>query len=194
LEVLGSQTLPGGLRLMEQKDEIRPIYEELQGLLAQLPPPDRKSDTLDDPKNWEGLNNASDRLFELTKNDNYTRYKLSPGEDNDFGCDFVYLVELRTTAHRLINRLHGEYFSDEPLPFSGGPGSETNVAVSVNQVVTQQVLMDFKSELIKKLQEFPEDSPQRYFGEKLSGILSNVKNMSDIINAIAAALQYFRIV
>lgn len=102
------------------KVRVRPYYEELKGLLAQLPPPnDSNRNCLGDFEPASHLNQVISALNALSTG-NYDRFCfppeiLPPGEYRI--PDTLSLLRVKTSA--LIMHLYGKFYSDEPEPFSG---------------------------------------------------------------------------
>jgi len=97
------------------KDEVRPIYFELQGYLSQAP--GRETTAIYDKQIWIQHNQTIDELEKITSK-KYDRYRLNPESRNYNGVsrELITVQVYRTILGGLISRLHGEYFPDEVSP------------------------------------------------------------------------------
>jgi len=164
------------------KDEIRPIYLELQGYMSQAP--SESTATLFDASIWEQYNQAIDELNEVTGK-NYDRFK--PNVRTDPMRD--PRPAIRTSSYRqklggLIARLHGEYFQDESPPFGGTPSTVIQQTQSQEQSVQIQILLDIQSKIDEKLPEYEEGSEEKTFLEKVKSSLKSVRNVTDLVRLI----------
>jgi len=114
------------------KEKVRPIYSELQGYLSQAPK--KNKGLIFESSMWEQHNQTIDELNNITGK-NYDRYKVEVKsiDWNRTMRRVIYSQSYRTKLSGLILRLHGEYFSDEPPPFSGMPST----IISQQQVQSQ---------------------------------------------------------
>ncbi len=97
------------------KNEIRPIYFELQGYLSQAP--EREVGVIYEEQVWQQHNLAIDELEKITSKD-YSRYRLTTEAPNVNGVTRkrITVQGYRTILGGLISRLHGEYFHEDPSP------------------------------------------------------------------------------
>jgi hypothetical protein len=97
------------------KDQIRPIYFELQGYLSQAP--EREKGSIFEKEVWIQHNQTIDELEKVTSK-KYDRYRIHPETVNWNGVarQTITTQAYRTILGGLISRLHGEYFPDEKSP------------------------------------------------------------------------------
>ena len=130
------------------------------------------------------MNTAID-LLNTASGKNYDRFKLSllPGIN---GGSFVRLTAYKQKLAGLISYLHGEYFYDEPPPFSGMPS--TVVTHNLSQQQTQQqsmtvTLLDIQSKIDQKLLS-TKDEKEKSFLQKLKDGLQTVNSVIQLIQLI----------
>lgn len=172
---------------MDQTNGIRPLYSELQGYLSQAPTIKATSDCIYDSATWEQVNVAIDELNTATQKD-YSRFKINP----ESGDDFVRISTHRTKLGGLISRLHAEYFSSEPAPFSGMPNTVINQSLSQQQTTQIAFLLETQSFIDKKLSETT-DEEEKGFLTTVKSKLINIKNFVELIQLIIATAQTFGI-
>jgi len=158
------------------KDKIRPLYSELQGYLSQAP--DDHNRSLHHESQWEQLHLTIDELNQITGK-SYDKFILKPFTTP--GGSFVDVTEYRTKLGGLISRLHGEYFSDEPAPFSGMPSTIINQNQHQSQNI--QILLEIQSLIDKKLSD-TDDAVEISFLQKIKDSLSTVKSINDLLGLI----------
>jgi hypothetical protein len=164
------------------KIKVRPFYSELQGYLSQAPTPEG-STTIHESSIWEQHNEVVKLLTKETGKD-YSRFLLKPRSSDFQGRTRQYLptIDYRQKLGGLISRLHAEYFSEEPPPFSGMPSTIINQTQQQTQSVHVQMLLDVRSHIDKKLPEFQKGSAERSFLENLKTKLSSVSNVVDLFS------------
>ncbi len=170
---------------MTNKEDIRPIYAELQGGLSQAPPGKDKngvsravSDNILDHFNHviNELNNVS--------NEDYNRFKLKTGGWTDS-------LTYRTKLSSLISRLHGQYFSDEVAPFSGMPSTVITQTQQQSQSFQVELLLQMQTKIDEQLHKLEPGDKKRSFLEKVKGALKSVRNTAELIALILATGQEF---
>jgi hypothetical protein len=161
---------------MATKEVIRPFYSEFQGLLSQSPDVNGSVKSLYDENLWEHYNQTITELNKITGK-NYDRFKLQPKR----GQSHFYLdiATYRGMIGGLISRLHGEYFSDEQVPFSGMPTTIINQSQTQNQSI--QMLLEINDLLHEKLNKADPGSKEKTFLEKIKGSLSGIKSVSEFV-------------
>ena len=161
------------------KSKVKAIYYELQGYLSQTPKPQQPSDIFasDDP--WCQYNQAIEELSKIT-GDDYGRFMLKPKLMN--GHNIVNLTTYRQTLGGIINRIHGVYFSDENMPFSGSP----QTIISQNQTQSQsiQMLQDFQNKIDGEIIKSKDDPKKVGFLKKVESKLSQVKDVNDLLKLL----------
>jgi len=164
------------------KEKIRPIYEELQGYLSQTPLPKEPYDSSDDSSLWEQYNQAIEELNNISGK-NYDRFRITPLSGGD-GYTFIRLLVYRNKLGGLISRLYGEYFSGEPAPFSGKPGTVITQTQQQSQSFQIQMLLEVQSKIDEKIPKFDKGSKERGFLEKIKGSLASVRNVAELISLL----------
>lgn len=165
------------------KEQIRPIYSELQGYLSQAPAGDKG--LIFESSIWEQHNQTIDELNNVS-GENYNRYKVEVKSIDWNGTmrRVINSQSYRIKLGGLISRLHGKYFSDEPPPFSGMPSTVITQHQIQNQSVHVQILLDIQSKIDEKLREHKEDSKEKTFLEKIKGSLSRVGDIVELVGLI----------
>lgn len=102
---------------MTDTSKIKPIYEDLQGRISQLPTVGGIEMSV-----WEHYNKTVERLNQVTEED-YNEYKAIPDPPSYYEGKMTKkesypATEIRTKMMGLIMRLYGEHFSLEQKPFS----------------------------------------------------------------------------
>lgn len=165
------------------KNKIRPVYSELQGHLSQTPLTANNDVFYEsDGAICEQLNGCIKELNEVTGL-NYDRYKIIPiGEE--YGYRQIGVSTYRSTVGSLISRLHAEYFSDEPPPFSGSPSTIIQQTQNQQQSMTVSLLLEIQSKIDDRLHT-AQDEEEKTFLSKVKEYLPTVKNGVELIKLIA---------
>jgi len=161
----------------EIKDKVKPLYSEFQGYLSQTPKSDPKSiGVIYDEAISNQYNNAIKLLSDETEKD-YSRFKIElTGDNSEY---YVYLDTYKQKLGGLISRLHAEYFSNEPAPFSGMPN--TIITQTQQQNVHVQMVLDIQSKIDETLSKSKKGSKEEKFLNKLKKILSSIKDVNEFI-------------
>lgn len=170
------------------KEKIRPIYFELQGYLSQAPELKNPADRTEDKTLWDQVNNTINELNTVSGK-NYDNFKLNPVFINQRGLIPHHAIKIsayRLKLGGLIARLHGEYFSDEPAPFSGMPTTVISQTQQQTQSFQVQMLLEIQSKIDERVSKFDEGSKERTFLEKIKSSLVSVKNITELIMLILA--------
>ncbi len=166
---------------MADKETIRPIYSELQGYLAQAPDANEERDSyIYEKAYWCQYNDTIQELNEIASKD-YSRYILTPTVSRD-GDSYITKKIYRQKLGGLIARLHGEYFSDEQVPFADMPS--TVIQQNQSQSVHVEFILEVNNLINDKLHAAKEGSKEKTFLEKVRGSLGAVKNVSQLIPLI----------
>lgn len=172
---------------MANNETIRPIYSELQGYLTQAPGSEHIGD-IHEQGFWEQYNDTIKELNLLTEK-NYDKFKLSPiSRGSAPSSPRITKKTYRQKLAGLIARLHGEYFSDETVPFSGMP----NTVIHQNQIQNQdqnqsmqvQLVLEMSDLIHEKLSKAKDGSKEKTFLEKIKGSLGSIKNASQLITLL----------
>lgn len=163
------------------KDEIRPLYYELQGYLSQSPTTENQHvQALYGESIWEQFHTTINELNQVT-GENFDKFKITPL--NGTLRPFVRTSEYRSKLGGLISRLHGKYFSDEPSPLSRIPNTIIQQNQQQNQSLQIQMLLEIQSVIDKKINEIT-NPKEKCFLDKIKGSLSLIKTVPELINLI----------
>jgi hypothetical protein len=170
--------------MSDKKVQIRPIYQELQDYLSQIPLPKYSYENLESHEIWERVNSAIDELQRITGND-FSKFKITAqiqyeGEQ----IIKVNIVVLRTAIHGLIGRLHGEYFPEEPRPFGGSPSTVISQTQSQEQTTNVNLILAFQEQLIQRLNDEKLTRPERSFLENVKEGLATVKSYAQLLQLV----------
>lgn len=171
---------------MATKDEIRPIYSELQGLLAQARQDTEKTCVIYATHLWEHYNTTIDELSKISETD-YSRYKIVLGRE-EYSIDTSYY---RGKLGGIIARLYAEYFKDDPTPFPSMPSTSIQVNQQQNQSVQIEIAIEMTELITKKLSEAPEGSKEKSFLEKVKSTLRTVSTVPQLIMLIITTAKEF---
>jgi hypothetical protein len=161
---------------MASKEEVRPIYAELQGYLTQTP--DKKEYFyIDNHFIWEKYNALVGELQKVTGR-NYSRFLLVPEGGQ------IETILYRQNLGGLIARLHGEYFSDEVAPFAEMPSTIITQSQNQTQSLQVQLLFEVYDLIHEKLSTVQEGSKEKTFLEKVKASLSSVKDVSQLVTLL----------
>lgn len=178
---------------MADEVEIRVLYEELQGILAQTP----KSGRVFEEQFWKPFNDVVELLGAGT-GDDYSRFRVHPltrrGARPLTGRGvrpFVEVIHFRQIVNQLINHLHATYFSKEPPPFGTPAPSSVSVStnVSQNQAVYFQMILDFQSAMDEKVQSFPDDSKEKQWWKNIKGSLGTITSLTQLLELLIKTAQ-----
>jgi len=162
----------------EIKDKIRPIYSELQGYLSQTMQPKNSSDIISDDAFWNQYNKTIDELNSVSGN-NYDRFKIQPIKGQY--QEFVRILTYRNKLGGLISRLHGEFYLDDPVPFSGMPATVISQTQQQAQSFQVQMLLEIQGKIDEKIPKFDKGTKERNFLEKVKNSLSLVRNFVELV-------------
>ena len=168
------------------KDKIRPIYQELQGYLSQTPLPEMGYEGVTEASLWDQINQSIDELNEISSK-NYDKFSISPKRSRT--GDFIVLVAYRTKLGGLIDRLHAEYFSDEPRPFSGAPTTIITQEQTQEQSTQVVMLLEIQGKIYERLYNGQIGPKEKNFLEKLKESLTSIKSSVELINLILITAQ-----
>ncbi|MCL4200572.1 hypothetical protein KJZ67_04520 [Patescibacteria group bacterium] len=168
------------------KEKVRPIYSELQGYLSQTPSVKATTDAIYDNVFWSQINASIDELSTVTGTD-YSRYKI---ETNPSDPNFMRVAVIRVKLGGIISRLHGEFYSDEPAPFSGMPSTVNNFTQTQQQTATQTIILEFQEVLNEKITSSPNEN-EKSFLEKVKSGLGTIKSTSELVKLILETAKQF---
>ena len=166
------------------KEKIRPIYSELQGYLAQAPEIKDASDSIYDLSIINQYNKTIKELSDISEKD-YERFQIKGREiKRGESYESVKIITYRGKIGGLVASLYGEYFSDEPAPFSGMPNTVINQTQQQNQSFQVQMLLEIQSKIDEKISEFKEGTKEKNFLDKIKGSLSSIRNTTELLALI----------
>jgi hypothetical protein len=162
---------------MAKKEDIKPIYSELQGYLSKAPSSEDGVHVFRESNLWKNVNQTIDELNNIT-GENYNRFKMEPYQSGK--AFYVSKETYKGKLAGLIARLHGKYFANEPAPFSDMPGMVISQTQMQSQTQTQMIL-DLQSKIDEQLRNFKPGDKKHTFLEKVKGALATVKDYSGFI-------------
>jgi hypothetical protein len=163
---------------MAEIEQIKPIYGELIGYLSQAPNPEKVSVTRQS-QIWEQYHSTIDELNEISEKD-YNRFKIDIVNQSD--SSYIDISVYRNKLSGLISRLHGEYFSNEPAPFSGMPTTVVSQIQEQSQSLQVQMLLEVQSKIDEKLSNLDKSKiKEKGFLEKVKISLSSVRSVAQLI-------------
>ncbi|MBI2472734.1 MAG: hypothetical protein HYV59_16080 [Planctomycetes bacterium] len=166
------------------KEELRPLYSELQGYLAQAPNSDK---AICDESIWKQYNDSVKLISKISRED-FNRFLILNIEENVAG-KFIRPILYRQKLGGLISFLHGKYFNDEPTPFSAGPS--TIISQQQNQSVHVQMLLEIQSKIDERIHSLPEGSKEKSFLQKFKNKLSSISNVTQFISQLIKMAKEF---
>lgn len=162
----------------EMKEKVRPFLGRFEGYLQNVP----SLNFLRDSALWEQYNHDVITVSHISGNDEYKSFCIEAKPDA--GDYYVDGKTLRVKLGALIGDLKARYFSDENTD-KNTPGiffqNSNNQSQNQMQEMHIQILLDMQSLVEKKIQNFPKESRERTFLEKVKGSLSGVKDVSDLL-------------
>jgi len=163
-------------------DEIRCLYKEFQGILAQTPQPEAGISSAFLRMNQGTVESYHSAIAQLKKitGKSWDRFVLPLKDEYGRGLP---LVDFRQRLGQLINRMHAEYFSEEPEPFSGVPDTVIHQTTSVaqSQQVEIQIAMILQLDRFvgDKINDYEAGSKERSFLERLRAGINSAKSYLD---------------
>lgn len=116
-------------------------------------------------------------MLSEVSNKDYSRFSIQP--ERDQVSNYIFISAYRQKLGGLISNLYGEYFSDEPPPFSDMPRQV--ITQTQQQSVSVQMLLEFQSKIDENLQKVENGSKEEGFLKKLKSTLSAVSNVNDLL-------------
>lgn len=164
---------------IEIKNKIRPIYYELQGYLDKAPNKDifcSLQESVEDE-----INSSIDELNNIISSDKYERFKIrSTPWNDDIKIDIVFY---KNQLIGLINRIYGEYFSEENPPLSSMPSQAINFINHQSQNQNQTMILEFEQQIDKMIANAKNNNEKDYF-ERIKDGLPSVKNIIELMSLI----------
>jgi hypothetical protein len=173
------------------KQDVRPIYSELQGYLREAP--EGKTSTTSDETIWGQFNQTIEELNQETKK-NFDKFKVTNIQRGTYGNLFIQVSEYRTKLGGLIARLHGTYFYDEPAPFAGMPSTTINLSNQQDQHQTQtQTMVNHLDSVIENKLKSLEDGPEKSFLQELKSGLGSATNFVSLIVLVSGLVEKYNL-
>lgn len=176
------------------KEEIRPLYLELQGYLKQLSK--NVNNIIKTEETWNNYHSVIDELNSLTGED-YNKFKLKINyiNSNSFGNPYNYVNSdnFRFQLGGLIQKIYGSYFQDEKNPTDDSTSPQNiQPANVINNVQSQSQSQSIKLEIAveiteiiaRKISDYEEGSKERTFLEQIKDGLKEGKNVVELVNLI----------
>lgn len=171
---------------MSLNDNIRPIYEELQGILSNAL---SQTDYLhsEEKSLWERVNKLCEKLSEITEEEDFMDFKIEPRYNDGYPTVSGNLYRGKVSS--LISKLFGTYFSKEDKPFSG---SSPKTIMTQNTSVDIQLYVQLGAELQNALSK-AKTVEEKSFVEKVKEKIGTVKTYVDFLLLIVSTAQQFKI-
>ena len=166
----------------EKERELKAIYSELRGYLAQAPGIKDEYDIYEESV-WIQYNEAVNLLNKISGKD-YSRFCIKPEQSPMSTSLSINVVAYRNKLGGLISRLHGEYFTEEPNPLDGVPSTVIAQNQQQGQSVHIQMLFEMQDIIDKKIPNYPEGSEERNFLQKLKDSLRYISSVKEIFQTI----------
>jgi len=170
---------------MSIQEELRPVYQELQGILSQTPQPSQPmQEAFTDSSTWTQVNGAITEVIKITGNADYERMKIIPQER--VGSGFVMIYTFRLKLGSIIDRLHAKYYAEEVRPFSGGPTQVIQQTQSQDQSTEVRVsmLVEMQERITEKLRDDKITPDERSFLEQLKSSVKGAKSVIELIGMV----------
>lgn len=164
------------------KTKIRPIYSELQGMLAQAPVLTSPDEHFSSKAVWEAYNTTIDDL-ERIMGTSLKKYKISPITEGVYR-PVVEVADYRQKLGSMIAYLYGSFFNDEAAPFKEMPATSINVSQNQTQSVLIHMLLDVSGQVERGIAQHGEGTKERTFLEKVKSSLSNVQDAAQLIKML----------
>jgi hypothetical protein len=171
-----------GIMEEEKKGELKAIYSELRGYLAQAPEIKDEYD-IHEESVWTQYNEAVNLLNKISGKI-YSRFCIKPEQSPMSTRPSISVVAYRNMLGGLISRLHGEYFAEEPNPLDGVPSTVMTQNQQQYQSVRIQMIIDITDIINEKIDKYEDGSKEKGFFQKLKSSLSSISNVNQLIKTI----------
>jgi len=166
----------------KKKGEIKAIYSELRGYLAETPTI-KDDDDIFEESVWLQYNSTVRLLNEVSGKD-YSRFLIEARRSEASSRLRIDIVAYRSKLGGLISRLYGEYFEEEPNPLDGTPSTVIAQSQQQGQSIHIQMILDVQSKIDEKIPNYPEGSNEESFLQKLKGSLSSISNVNQLLQTV----------
>lgn len=163
-----------------EKEKIKPLYEEFQGYLSQVPKPELPGTRSYDDSLWNQYNEAVDLLNKISGED-FDRFKIQPRRESGFTACII-IDTYRQKLGGLISHLHGKYFPDELPPFAGMPTTVITQTQQQNQTV--QMLFEIRDKIEAKMAGYAEGSKEKKFLQKFKESLTSISTWAQLLTQL----------
>jgi len=168
---------------MSNRDQIKPIYQELQGYLQSIPTISDPFANTNDHGMWKRYNQSIEELNKIVVSDgkDYSKFLIEPIV-NANGGSFIRLLNLKNSIGGLVDRIHGDYFTDESRPFTNSPS--TVISQTQTQSVDITYVLNLQEQIIGNLQNPNLEPKEKQFLEKVKSVLGTTKNTLELFAVI----------
>lgn len=168
-------------------DKIRPVYSELKGMLSQAPAVETILHSSDQGL-WDRFNLLLEKLTEITQDEGYKEFTLTPKYTNGFPS--IPTSTYRSRLSGPISRLHGTFFTQDPEPFSGSPS--TVVSQTNSQTTNTQLYIQLGIEL-KTALDNAKDENEKSFIKAVMEKVGTVKTYIEFLTLVTNTAGQFGI-
>lgn len=174
---------------MVDLQRLKPLYQELQGYLAQAPPEGDRDNWQTGDEYCDPFNSVVKEVIEITADESYSRFHYYEKATGSFEAS-VY----RTKLNGMIAHLHANYFQVDPMPFSGGEQS-TSMLIQQTQTQSQEayisLTLDLQEQILAQLTEGALEDNEKGFLEKIKDGLRQTTSLMKLLHLIlTAALEF----
>lgn len=163
------------------KESIKPYYEELKGMMENMPEENLFIDKGISEKYNKTLQKISDLIPEILFDEysiqsEYVELQFQGGQQK------IDRNQYRMKLGALIGQMRGRFDFDS----QSSNGGHTFIQ---NQVVSVELVLNLQEKIIKLIDNYSEGTPERSFLEKVKESISTIKNGTDIIRIVLAEAQ-----
>lgn len=175
-----------------KKEQLRPYYYQLQGLLAQAPE-NQSGVYITDPEIWNSYDAIINSLNTITGED-FVQFKVKAISRERFRGLYVGIIDYRSKVNGLISFLYGKYYSSENAPGSTNITSPTTV-ITQNQHQSQYIHMalEINSLVERKLLSGNLNTEEKGFFEKLKSTLASISSVTELVKTISTLAANFNL-
>lgn len=168
---------------MSNRDQVKPIYQELQGYLQSIPTISDLFSNTNDQGMWERYNQSIEELNKIVVSDgkDYSKFLIKP-ITNANGGSFIRLLNLKNSISGIIDRIHGDYFTDESRPFTSSPS--TVISQTQSQSIDIVYVLNIQENIISSLKNPNLEPKEKQFLEKVKAVLGTTKNTLELFAVI----------
>lgn len=163
--------------------KIRPLYSELRGYLSVAPEDHYVFDDM--AINLSRQFNGTIDELNVASGQSYDKFKVQTKniEWNRSMQTVIESLDYRNKLSGLINKLQGEFFSDEQIA-STHPSTVINAHQTQSQTQQQSIVVDIAMLVAEKRSQYADGTPERTFLDRLGEALKSARGVQDILNSI----------